>query len=254
MVKSVLITGATGAIGSALAKLYANKGIRLILLGQNQIILDALEEVCTEKGAEVITKAINVRHTEDYLNWLQELVEIEPLDLAIINAGVNTHCQAGNDYLEPWDDVIALVDINILGVMATVHAILPSMIKRQKGHLALMSSLAALIGLPATPSYSASKAAIKAYGEALDGKLCHTPLAMSVIMPGYVSSKMCHAMPGPKPFLWTAEKAAIKIKKALDAKKRRLSFPFPLNLGVFSLSILPPGLSQWFLRLFNYST
>lgn len=253
MIKSVLITGATGAIGGALARLYAANEMTLVLLGQNEIILRELEEICSKKGARVITKAMDIRHIEEYKNWLQKIAEDESIDLAIINAGVNTHCKVNNSYLEPWDEVAALVDINILAVMAAVHAILPSMLQRKKGQIALMSSLAAFIGLPATPSYSASKAAIKAYGEALDCKLRHSSIAISVIMPGYVSSKMCHDMPGPKPFLWPPEKAAMKIKKALDAKKRRLSFPFPLNLGTWSLAILPPGLSQWLLRLFNFS-
>jgi hypothetical protein len=71
-------------------------------------------------------------------------------------------------------------------------------------------------------------------------------------MPGYVESEMCRNTPGPKPFLWPPEKAARAIKRGLARNQPRISFPFPLNLGTWFLSVLRPGMSQWILRLLNY--
>src|SRR5690606_26373643 len=107
-------------------------------------------------------------------------------------------------------------------------------------------------GLPIAPSYSASKAAIRAYGEGLRDWLKPEGIRVSVIMPGYVESPMCHAMAGPKPFLWSADKAAQRIRLSLHANRARITFPFPLALGCWLLGALPPTLSGWILRRLGY--
>jgi hypothetical protein len=63
---------------------------------------------------------------------------------------------------------------------------------------------------------------------------------------------MCRDMPGPKPFLLTVDKAAIKIKKGLERNQARISFPFPLNFGTWFLAVMPAKASEWILRKLNY--
>jgi short-subunit dehydrogenase len=123
---------------------------------------------------------------------------------------------------------------------------------RKSGQIALFSSLAGWRGLPATPSYSASKAAIKAYGEAMRDLVAVDGVKINVIMPGYVESKMCFEMPGPKPLLWAPDKAARRIRRGLAANQARISFPFPLNLGCWALGVIPPRLSSIILRWLDY--
>ena len=244
----VLVTGATSAIGSALAVSYARMGVTLNLQGRNAERLEKVAAACEAQGAQVVTTLLDLRDFAALRLWLEEL---GPLDLLIINAGVNTHV-GPNGEPEPWNEVEALLDVNLKAAMMIVHAVLPALRAQNSGQIALISSLAGYFGLPVTPSYSASKAALKAYGEALRGWLGPEGIRVSVVMPGYVRSPMCDDMPGPKPFLWSPERAARAIRRGLERDNARISFPFPLNWGTWWLSVLPAGLSILLVRWLGF--
>ncbi len=250
--RCVLITGATGGIGGALALEYAAAGAKtLILQGRNADRLQELRAACQALGARVLTHELDVRDHDALMAWLADVCEAEMPELVIANAGVNINTgpqQQG----EQWRDVHRLLDVNVKAVFATVHGALPAMRRRGHGQIALISSLAAWRGLPETPSYSASKAAVKAYGEAMRDALDAEGIRFNVVMPGYVESQMCFDMPGPKPFLWKADKAARVIRRGLQANRARISFPFPLNLGCFLLSVIHPAVSGWILKRLGY--
>jgi len=201
-----------------------------------------------EKGAEVQTQRFDLRDFSALDIWLAGL---EALDLVIINAGMNTHVGSAGEP-EPWDEVEALLDVNLKAAMRITQTVLPAMRARRVGQIALISSLAGYFGLPVTPSYCASKAGLKAYGEALRGWLGPEGIKVNVIMPGYVKSPMCDDMPGPKPFLWSPERAAKVIRKGLERDQARISFPFPLNFGTWWLAVLPAELSIRIVRWLGY--
>ena len=249
--KSILITGATSAIGSALALAYATPGITLHLHGRNTQKLETVASQCRDYGARVTQCSFDIRDSGALRDWVSDSGTTGPLDVVISNAGMNTNIGSNGDG-ERWEDSAALMDINLRATMVLVDAALPAMRQRGQGQIALLSSLAGYFGLPVTPSYCASKAAIKAYGEALRGWLAPQGVAVNVIMPGYVDSAMCRAMPGPKPFLWTPERAARLIKRQLAANRGRISFPFPLNFGTWWLAVLPEAISQRIVRGMGY--
>jgi short-subunit dehydrogenase len=246
--RRILITGATSAIGSALGVVYAQPGATLYLHGRNDAKLAEVADRCRAKGAEVQTQRLDLRDFVALRGWLESLAT---LDLVIVNAGMNTHVGPAGEP-EPWGEVDALLDVNLKAAMAIVHAVLPAMRARGSGRIALVSSLAAYFGLPVTPSYCASKAGLKAYGEALRGWLAPAGIQVNVIMPGYVKSPMCDEMPGPKPFLWSPERAARAIRQGLERDKARISFPFPLNWGTWWLAVLPASLSTRIVSWLGY--
>jgi NADP-dependent 3-hydroxy acid dehydrogenase YdfG len=226
--------------------------VTLILQGRRTERLEEMAGQCRAAGARVILQALDVRDLVAVREWIGLISETEQPDLIIVGAGVNT-ATGPNSEDEDWVQSQALIEINVMAAIATVQAALPAMRARKHGQIALFSSLAGWRGLPVTPSYSASKAAIKAYGEAMRDLVAADGVRINVIMPGYVESKMCFEMPGPKPLLWNPDKAAQRIRRGLAADQPRISFPFPLNLGCWALSVIPPRMSSVILRWLDYS-
>ena len=248
---SVLITGATGEIGAALAVEYAAPGVTLILQGRRADRLADVARQCQDRGAAVETAVLDMRDADAVRAWVADLSARQQPDLLIAQAGLNTHTGPAGEP-EPWDEAEAVLDVNLKASMRLVDAVLPGMRARRRGQIALISSLAGYFGLPVTPSYCASKAGLKAYGEALRGWLAPEGIRVNVVMPGYVQSPMCNDMPGPKPFLWRPERAARLIRRRLAANQARISFPFPLNWGTWWLAVLPAALSHRIVRWLGY--
>ena len=106
------------------------------------------------------------------------------------------------------DAVEKMIRVNLLGVVYSIEAVLPEMLKRRSGHLAAVSSLAAYKGLPGESAYCASKAAVNTYLEGLRIQLRPHNIAVTTICPGFVATPMTAINQFRMPFLWTAEKAA----------------------------------------------
>jgi short-subunit dehydrogenase len=126
------------------------------------------------------------------------------------------------------------------------------MATRGYGQIALMSSLGAYVGMPISPAYNASKAALKVYGDGLRGWLAPQGVGVSVICPGFVESAMSDKYPGPRPFMLSAEHAAQIIRKGLADNRAVIAFPLPLAMTMRFLALLPTDWSLALQRLFKY--
>jgi short-subunit dehydrogenase len=231
---SILITGASSGIGAALALSYAEAGTALFLSGRNQARLLEIAATCEQKGAHVQTQKLDVTDKDEMANWLQEVDAQNPLDLVIANAGISGEINAHNN-ITPR----SIFATNVDGVLNTILPIIPNMICRQDGQIAVMSSLAGFRGLPSAPAYSASKAAVRSYGEALRGSLHKDGIKVSVICPGFVESRITDANSFYMPFLMKAPKAARIIKKGLAKDQARIAFPFRLYAMTWLMTVLP---------------
>jgi short-subunit dehydrogenase len=248
---TVLITGASGGIGSALAEAYAAPGMTLVLHGRDEARLAAVAERCAALGAKVETQALDVTDRMALRDWLERVAARLPVDLVFVNAGVAIYTDA-EGRAEPWAEVEKLIAVNVLAAFATVDAVLPSMRARGRGQIALISSLAGYYGLPVAPSYSASKAALKAYGEAMRSLAAADGVGVTVVMPGFVETPMMRTFPGPRHFVWPAGRAARVIRRRLEHNPARISFPFPLDFGSWITAALPAAVSERLIALIGY--
>jgi short-subunit dehydrogenase len=248
---TVLITGATGGIGAALARSYAAPGRTLILHGRNRPKLAEISGACEALGARVVQLTFDLQDAPNAIRELRLVSEHETIDLVVVNAGV-TRMIGGGEAVESWEAVRAVLGVNIDGALATVAAVLPAMRRRQSGQIALVSSLAAYFGLPQAPTYSASKAALKAYGEALRAWLAPQGIAVNVVLAGFVQTPMTEGFIGPKPATIPAESAALQIRKGLARNRARIAFPRPLAWGMSWLSVLPQSLSHRIMGALGY--
>jgi short-subunit dehydrogenase len=248
---TILITGATGGIGAALARSYAQPGRMLILHGRDTARLASLTQECETRGARVRCLTFDLRDPPAAIEALRSVSSHHAIDLAIVNAGVSSAIGNGLE-AENWDTARAVLAVNLDGAIATVAGVLPEMRRRGAGQIAIVSSLAAYFGLPVTPIYCASKAAIKTYGEALRGWLAPQGIAVNVVMPGFVHTPMSEAFPGAKPFMISPERAATLIRRGLERNRARIAFPRTLSWGMWCLTALPASLSQWMVRVAGF--
>jgi len=247
----VLITGASGGLGAALARAYARHGVRLSLCARSEARLEAVASDCRARGAQVGTAVLDVTDIARMQQWISQTDADKPVDLVIANAG-RTLNVGPNGEEESWDDTRDLLATNVDSALATVIPLVGTMRRRGHGQIALVSSLAAYRGMAITPAYCASKAAVKAYGESLRGLVAADGVGVSVICPGFVESEMSRRFPGSKPFLVSSERAAAIIQRGLSRNRARISFPFPLNLGTWLLALLPAGFADFILQRMSY--
>ena len=242
--KTILITGASSGIGAALAKFYAAEGVFLALTGRHQERLNDVAAKCTAKGAHVKTSILDVRDQTAIHNYMQALESQNyNFDLVIANAGISGGTGDQKD-CETESQARNIFDVNVQGVLNIIEAALPHMIKRQSGQIALMSSLASFQAWPGAPMYSASKAWVRVYGEALHGSLKSKNVRVNVICPGFVRTPMTDINPYRMPFMIDADKAACIIAGGLKRNKIRIAFPWQTYLLSGFFGLLPAWLGQ----------
>jgi len=240
----VAITGASSGIGAALAHHYAGPAITLSLLARNRERLERVAQDCRARGAVVETAIGDVRDADAMAAWIAACEARARLDLLIANAGIGGFAALAEGVGEPANKTAAIMATNMLGVANCVAPLLPHMVARRGGQIAIISSLAGLTGLPQAPGYSASKAALGAYGDALRRQALPHGVRVSVVYPGFVETPMSQGIPHRRLFLWSAERAAAHIAARLARGKGQIVFPWQLHVAAWAARALPHGFAD----------
>lgn len=238
----VLITGASGGIGGALAIHYAASGRMLSLTGRNVSRLDDVAKACRARGAVVETACLNVTEAEALQAWILARDADQAVDMVIAGAGLGGVDALAPEAGESGAQARALLEVNTLGVINTVTVLHPLMAARGSGQVVIIGSIQGGIGLPQAPAYSASKAALKIYADGMRRLLRPKGVAVMLVLPGFVDTPMSQSLGMPRPWVWTAPRAAARIAHDAARRARYSVFPWPLRLAIGLATITPVAL------------
>jgi short-subunit dehydrogenase len=242
---SILITGASSGLGEALAAAYAKPGVTLFLCGRDAGRLEAVAATCRSRGATAEARVLDVADRAGMEAWIVACDQARPLDLVIANSGISA---GSGGHGESAEQTRAIFAVNFDGVVNTVLPAIAAMRPRRRGRIAIMSSLAGFRGMPGAPAYGASKGAVRLWGEGLRGWLAGDGIGVSIICPGFVTTRMTAVNRFPMPFLMDAERAAAIIVRGLEENRGRIAFPWPMLALAWLIAALPDRLADWVTR------
>eukprot|EP01047_Picozoa_sp_COSAG01_P000033 COSAG01_NODE_1_length_100484_cov_170.446142_33_plen_258_part_00 len=243
-----LITGASSGIGAALARREAAyyPKCKLALLARRQDKLEALAQELRKTGADVLVLPCDVSDQHACKSAIgKTLAHFGHIDRFIANAGFS-EAVFGSDFdIKIFQSVM---NCNLNGFLYFLPDLLQHFQARNKGHLVAVASLAAFVTVPGSAAYHCSKAGMLGVMHALRREFKHSPIATTLICPGFIKTDLTAKNRFPMPFLMELEPAAKKIHKAIVFKKHFLAFPKLLYWVSRLVGILPLGLQDSLLQ------
>lgn len=251
--RTVLLTGASSGIGEGIALAIAAKGARIGLLARRSDLLDRLANRCVEAGGEAIALPADVRDAVALAEAAARMRDkFSRIDMLIANAGTGGN-NAETRSLVP-DAVRKVIDINLIGAVNSVHAVLPQMIEQGAGHLVAISSLAAYRGLRNSAAYSASKAGMTAFFESVRLDVQHRGIDVTIFHPGFIKTPLTSGRVNKMPFIMDLDDAIPKFLRAIERRKKFAAFPWQLALFAGAGRFMPAWLYDRIGGRANYRT
>jgi short-subunit dehydrogenase len=230
----VLLTGATGGLGQAIARALAERGASLTLTGRRAEVLEPL-------AAEVGGRAVAV-DLADPAAPERLLADAGQVDVLVANAGLPA---TGGLHSFSEEEIDRALTVNLRSPIMLAHALAPGMVERRRGHLVFMSSLAGRAAPTGSSIYSATKFGLRGFGLALREDLAPKGVGVSVILPGFIAEAGMFAESGAKlpPYVGTKKPGDVAraVVKAIEQNRAELDVaPLPLRAGAV-LAALAPG-------------
>jgi short-subunit dehydrogenase len=240
--RTAWITGASTGIGRELAVALVQQGVKVAASARSSHTLAELAQAhpgIAPLPLDVTDPAAMAQAARSIAGTLG------PIDLAVLNAGIWEAMSARNFSAAKAARSMA---VNYVGIANGVEAVLPAMLERGQGHIAMVASVAGYRGVGPTAAYGPSKAAVINLAETLRNDLASRGIKISLINPGYVDTPMTSVNKFPMPFMVSAEDAARRILRGLEKGKFEIAFPWQLVALIKLGRLMPNRMFFWYAR------
>ncbi|TCS84213.1 SDR family NAD(P)-dependent oxidoreductase [Tepidibacillus fermentans] len=239
--KVVVITGASSGIGAEMAKLFAQKGATLILFARS---MDKLQQLSSKIAGKHEFFSLDVTDSEQVFSRMNQVIQkYAKIDIFINNAGFGIFDSVMDAKLE---DIEEMLDVNYLGMVRCVKAVLPTMIKQKSGHIINIASVAGKIATAKAAAYSASKFAVIGFSNGLRQEVASFGITVSTVNPGPIDTPFFdRADPSGnyvKNVEWMMlkpEKVALEVYDVILHKKIDKTIPRIAQIGVKLFHLFP---------------
>ena len=232
---SVLVTGATGGIGQAIARALDARGAQLLLTGRRDDLLDRLG---SELDARTLTCDLSSREQVERLagDAVAARIDVLVANAGIPASGVLTDLSA--------DEIDRMLDVNLRAPIMLAHALSPALIARGRGHLVFVSSLSGKAAAPASSLYSATKFGLRGFALALRQDLAPHGVGVSLVAPGFIRDAGMFAASGvklpPGAGTRTPSDVAAAVIRVIESDRAELDVaPAALRAGAAFASLAP---------------
>lgn len=240
MKETCWIIGASHGIGEALAKNYYAQGFNLAISARSLEKLKQIKEqflLSTKEPNEIFVNKVDVVDVDSLIKARDKIVKnFGHIDLVIFCSALYQPTSALDFNLTTAKQTI---DVNFNGFLNLLHVITPQMLKQKGGQIAVIASVAGYCGLPQSFAYGASKAALINLCEGIYPEMQKQGIAISVINPGFVKTRLTSKNSFKMPFIISPESAADVIVKGLEKKKFEIHFPKKFTFFLKVLRLLP---------------
>lgn len=232
-----LITGASSGIGAALAVRLGRRGMAVALLARRgDLLLDVAREV-EAAGGRALALPTDVTDRDAVRAAVERTVERFGVpDLVVANAGLGKPAPL---LAQRAEDFTWMFRVNVEGAWNVVRETAPAMVRRGSGHVVGISSLAALLGLPGSAGYAASKAALSTWFEGIRAELSRSGVRVTTIHPGFIDTDMLVGRRHAMPWRMDLETGVDRIVAAIDGRKQVVWFPRRLRWAIWLVRRLP---------------
>jgi short-subunit dehydrogenase len=235
--KVVWITGASSGIGAEVARELARRGARVAATARGADALAAL----AAGQAGISAHPGDTTDPEAMKRVAAEIrASVGPIDIALLNAGTYRAVRPGEFTAEVFRPQ---VEVNIMGTVNCIQAVLPDMLARRSGRIAVVASVTGFAALPMASAYGATKAFLISMSESLRADLQGeaTGVEVTVVAPGFVRTPLTDQNDFAMPFLIEAPEAARIIADGLERGDAEIAFPRRMTLAMKGLGGLLPG-------------
>ncbi len=235
--KVVWITGAGKGIGRALALEMAASGDIVAASARTRDDLDTLVADAERTGGTMRAYPLDITDAAAARDVVARIErELGPIALAILNAGTHAEISGTSFDLKVFRHI---VDTNLYGTANCLAALLPKLVARKAGHVAIVGSLAGYRGLPTAGAYAASKAGLIALCEAMKPELDVAGVKLQLVSPGFVDTPLTRRNSFAMPFIIPPDKAVRAILRGLDSHRFEIAFPRRMSLAMRLIKVLP---------------